>query len=103
MVVDVTLARGSGAPVKARLPTLDAHRQAVETLVTALKPYRNWYLDLANERDVRDVRFVSFDELKELRETARRLDPQRLVTASAGGDIKRKELRDYLQTAQVDF
>jgi len=30
-------------------------------------------------------------------------DPERLVTASHGGDISRDELREYLQTVAVDF
>src|SRR5262249_20998352 len=50
LAVDVTLSRGNGVTGPPRLQTLEAHRRAVETLVTALKPYRNWYLDLANER-----------------------------------------------------
>lgn len=33
----------------------------------------NWYLDLANERDVRDERYVSAEELKQLRNCVRRL------------------------------
>ena len=52
---------------------------------------------------MRDRRFVSFEELKQLRETVKRLDSRRLVTASAGGDISRDDLREYLQTVQVDF
>src|SRR5690348_9760066 len=46
VVVDVTLSRGNGSTGPARLQTLEAHRRAVETLVTALKAHRNWYLDL---------------------------------------------------------
>ncbi|MEI2723096.1 MAG: nucleoside hydrolase-like domain-containing protein [Verrucomicrobiota bacterium] len=103
MVVDVTLARGNGKAAAGRLPTLAAHRRALETLITELKPYRNWYLDLANERNVRDERFVSFAEFRQLRDLARQLDPRRLVTASDGGDISRGDLREYLRTAQVDF
>ncbi len=97
VVVDVTLTRGL------TLPTLTEHRQAVETIVTALKPHANWYLDLANERNVGDRRHVDFGELAELRQLVRRLDPTRLVTASSGGDISRDALKSYLQTAQVDF
>lgn len=82
---------------------MDAHRRAVETLVAGLKSYRNWYLDLANERNVGDGRFVSFTELRQLREFARQLDPKRLVTASDGGDISKSDLREYLWTVQVDF
>lgn len=103
MVVDVTLSRGNRVTGTDRLQTPAAHRRAVETLILALKPYRNWYLDLANERNIVDPRFVSFEELRELRELAKRLDPQRLITASHGGDISRDDLREYLLNVQVDF
>ena len=65
---------------------------------------RNWYLDLANERDVRDERYVPAAELKTLRELVRRLDPLRLVTASLGGhDLDEQDLRESLLTAGLDF
>jgi len=81
-----------------------AHQQAVETIINALQPHRNWYLDLANERDVRDDRFVSIDELKTLREQARRLDPQLLVTASFGGhDLSKDDVRKSVAEARLDF
>ena len=86
-----------------RLDTQEKHRRVVSTLVTSLKQYRNWYLDLSNERNVRDKRFTSFEDLKQLRDDVKRIDPARLVTASSGSDISRDELRDYLQKAQVDF
>jgi hypothetical protein len=101
--VDVTLSRGNGVTGPARLQTLAAHRNAVTAVVTALKPFRNWYLDLANERNVKDRRFTPFADLKELRALVRKLDPQRLVTASHAGDISRDELRDYLRVAGVDI
>jgi hypothetical protein len=103
IVVDVTLSRGNGATGPARLQTREAHRRAVETLVSALKPYGNWYLDLANERNVRDARLTSFADLRELREAARRVDPHRLVTASHAGDLSRADLRAYLLAVRVDF
>lgn len=78
--------------------------RAVETLVDALKPYRNWYLDLANERDVHDARYVGAEELKQLRDRVRRLDPQRLVTASFGGhDLSVEDVRESLLTVGADF
>jgi len=99
LIVDVTLSRG-----QPNLPDFAAHQQAVVTLVTALKPHRNWYLDLANERDVRDARYVPATELKTLREKVRRLDPQRLVTASFGGhDLSRDDIREALLVAGLDF
>lgn len=103
MVVDVTFSRGNGVNGSALLQTLEAHSRAVETVVTALQPWRNWYLDLSNERNIRDLRFTSMEDLKVLRTLARRLKPELLVTASHGGDISQDELRKYLQVAQVDF
>jgi CubicO group peptidase (beta-lactamase class C family) len=103
LVVDVTLTRGDRANGGA-IPNLEAHRRAVETLVGTLKEHHNWYLDLANERDVRDARHVPAEELKALREQVRRLDPERLVTASFGGhDLDEADLRDALLTIGVDF
>jgi len=95
LIVDVTLSRGAG------LPNQEAHLRAVETLARALRPYRNVYFDLGNERDVRDARFVDFPELKALRDRVKATDPRRLVTASGDGD--RKALARYLFEAQVDF
>jgi len=104
MVVDVTLSRGNGATGSPRLQTLDAHKAAVQTLATALKPYRNWYLDLSNERNIRDKRYTSIEDLALLRREVRELDPDRLVTAShAGGELGREELEQYLRTAGLDF
>ncbi len=107
MVVDVTLAHGKPEPGRSsngRLPDLAAHQRAVETIVAALKAHRNWYLDLANERDVGDDRYVSPEELQTLRDLVRRLDPSRLVTASFGGhDLAEPEVRDALVTAGLDF
>ncbi|HUT94649.1 MAG TPA: hypothetical protein VMY37_34655 [Thermoguttaceae bacterium] len=99
LVVDVTLTRSSD-----RIANLEAHQRAVEVIVQALKPHRNWYLDLANERDVRDARYVSPVELKELRELVRRLAPRRLVTASFGGhDLNEQDVRESLLTIGLDF
>ncbi len=100
LVVDVTLTRNKSG----LLPDSEAHLLAVETLIAALKPYRNWYLDLANERDVRDDRYVSAEELRQLRDRVRQLDSQRLVTASFGGhDLSAEDVRESLQTIGLDF
>jgi hypothetical protein len=103
LIVDVSLSRGNGVTGPSRLAKLDTHRRAVETIVEAIKPHGNWYLDLANERNIGDDRFVSFDDLKVLRTRVRELDPTRLVTASHGGDIGDDELRKYLEKAGVDI
>ena len=102
LVVDITLSRGtpSSAP---HLGTPETLERAVRTVVTALKPYPNWYIDLANERNIGDSRHVSFAELAHLRQVVRQMDPDRLVTASHGGDIDRDDLKEYLFTVGVDL
>jgi hypothetical protein len=103
LIVDVTLTRGK-AEEPGHLPDMPAHRRAVEVIVTALKDRPNWYLDLANEHDIRDDRNVPTAELKTLREIARAIDPKRLVTASFGGhDLTESDLRDALLTVRLDF
>jgi hypothetical protein len=102
--VDVTLSRGNGVTGPTRLQSLATHQRAVETLLASLKAHRNWYLDLANERNIRDQRYVSIDELRQLCAVAKRLDPRRLLTVShAGGDLSRDDVRNYLLDARLDF
>jgi hypothetical protein len=103
IIVDVTLSRGNGVTGPVRLQNTEALRRAAKTIVTSLKPYRNWYLDMGNERNIRDRRFVSTEELAELRKFIKGLDPDRLVTASFVRDIKKDELKTILLDASVDF
>ncbi|MFQ6130680.1 MAG: hypothetical protein ACE5R4_01450 [Armatimonadota bacterium] len=97
MVVDVTLTRGEV------LSTQQAHLNAVRTLATALKPFRNVYIDLGNERNIRDPRYVSFGDLRDLAQAIRAIDRDRLITASQAGDASAEEVREYVLTAGVDF
>jgi hypothetical protein len=106
IIVDVTLTRGTATYKKKQpyIQTLDDHRRAVGNIMKALKPYRNWYIDLGNERNYnKDKRFVSIEDLKQLHDFIKKRDPRRLVTASHASDINDKELRQYILTAQVDF
>ena len=103
MIIDVTLSRGNGVVGPVRLQSAEALRRAAETIVNSLKPYRNWYLDMGNERNIRDKRFVSTEELAELRKFIKNLDQNRLATASFVGDIKTDELKPILLDVLVDF
>jgi len=104
IVVDVTLSRGDGAAAAAdNIHDLEGHVRAVQTLAEALKPFRNVYFDMGNERNIGDARHVSFEDLHAVREAIRAADPARLATASAGGDIPDDELPRYLDEAGVDF
>ena len=90
-IVDVTIAPSAGES-GIGIASVAAHLRCWETLVIGLKHFRNWYLDLANERNVRDARFVSLDELRVLRDRARELDESLMITASDVGDIGKEEL-----------
>jgi hypothetical protein len=105
MIVDVTLSRENGVSGPPRLLTLDSHRRAVETLLEELKPLRNWYLDLGNERNIRDKRFVPHDDLRQLRDRAKELDSKRLITASHASSDEDfiGEFAEYLKSTRVDF
>jgi hypothetical protein len=102
-VVDVSLSRGNGVSGPARLQTAEAQRAAVTVIVEALKPHRNWYLDLSNERNIKDERFTTMVDLGKLRESVRRLDPDRLVTASHAGEMTAAQVKEYVDVAKVDF
>ncbi|MCA9264700.1 MAG: hypothetical protein KDA60_12655 [Planctomycetales bacterium] len=107
MIVDVTLARSrpaEGTPRSVHLPDIEAHQEAVRSVVSLLAEHHNWYLDLANERDVGDDRFVAVTELYALRSLARQLCPRLLVTASFGGhDLSDDDVRDAIQKVECDF
>jgi hypothetical protein len=87
----------------AKLQQHEAHVEAVKVLVTELKPWTNWYLDLSNERNLTDKRFTGYPELQELAQQARSIDPTRLLTASFAGDFSPEDLRTYAQDVKVDF
>ncbi|HET6385944.1 MAG TPA: hypothetical protein VFJ58_21340 [Armatimonadota bacterium] len=103
IIVDVTLSRESGSAPTAHLGTPTALQRAAETVIAALRDHHNWYVNLANERNIGDSRFVSFDELQTIREAVRRADPALLATASNGGDISKDDLVKYLKVADLDF
>lgn len=107
LIVDVTMARSKpspNGPDSPHLPDQESHEQGVRTIISALSGHRNWYLDLANERDVGDSRFVAIDELKQLRQIAREMAPHLLVTASFGGhDLSEKDIRQIIEQVGGDF
>jgi endo-1,4-beta-mannosidase len=103
MIVDVTFSRGNGVAGSGSLPSQEAHLNAVTVIAKELMPYRNVYIDIANERNINDRRHVTFEELAILRDKIKEIDPSRLVTASQGGDISPEELKKYLEVAKVDF
>ena len=103
MIVDVTLSRGNGVVGSGSLPSQESHLNAVTVLAEELKPYRNVYIDIGNERNIQDRRHVTFEELAILRDRIKEIDPLRLVTASQGGDISPEELKKYLEEVKVDL
>lgn len=97
IVVDVTLHRGGV------LTTHEAHLAAVRAIAGELLPWRNIYIDVANERNIGDARSVTIAECRELRAAIREIDPGRLVTASHAGSLSREMLESYLREAEVDL
>jgi len=105
MIVDVTVSRQNDTTGGPRLQKFEEHERAVRVLVERLRPYRNWYLDLGNERNIQDKRFVPYEDLQKLRALVRELDPKRLVTASHSSDDESflKTFEKYLRDVKVDF
>ena len=103
IVVDITLSRGNGITGPKRLQNRQAHWKAIQVLLHNLRDFRNWYLDLSNERNIQDSRFTSIDDLAFLRAEVKKVDPLRLVTASHAGDIPDDVLKEYVIRVGVDF
>jgi hypothetical protein len=86
MIVDVTLSRGEGVISVGPLEAIEAHRRAVTRLTSELRDLRNWYIDLANENNIRgrgkEPKTLSFEVLSDMRSAVRDIDPKRLVTVS---------------------
>jgi hypothetical protein len=97
IVVDVTLTRGK------LLPTFQAHRAAVRLLAERLKPYRNVYIDPANEHGVGDDRHVSVEEMAGLCNAIKSVDPDRLLTTSGLGLPDTQALAQLVGKTRVDF
>jgi len=89
IVVDVTFSRHL-------LAGHQAHLKAVVEVARQLQPYRNLYIDVGNERDVKDSRFVSLDEVVELIAAIKEVDPERICTASDGGDIPTESVASHI-------
>lgn len=100
MAVDVTLHRGKDADVPR---TIEEHLAVAKALATALLPYRNVYFDVGNERNVGDARFVPLEEVAQLIAAVKAIDPDRICTASDGGDIGDDGARKLLKKGHVDF
>jgi hypothetical protein len=103
LVVDVTFSRGNGVVGAALLASDEAHLNAAGILAEGLRPLRNCYIDVANERNIADARHVPIPFVRRLRDRIKEIDPRRLVTASHAGDIEPDRLYEYLTGAKVDF
>ncbi|NQV35923.1 MAG: hypothetical protein HQ515_24745 [Phycisphaeraceae bacterium] len=107
IIVDVTLTKGEGRLGNAHVSALEKHAQALETLTSELREWRNWYLDMANEHNIRSkslvTKFVSFEDARTLRNRVKKVDEQRLVTISYVRDPSKEDVRRYLLDVQVDF
>ncbi len=101
IIVDVSLNRdGNGDWVGAR--TQANHLACVQTLATQLLPYRNVYIDVANERDVGDDRYVSLSECGQLIDAIHAIDADRLCTAS-GVPSSQTDLANFRNVGKLQF
>ena len=98
IVVDITMTRG-----KSPMPSVQKeHLACAHTLARELKPFRNVYFDVGNERGVGDSRHVPLAEVGEIIGAIKAVDSDRLCTAS-GVPGSSGDLLDYLQTGRCDF
>lgn len=74
----------------------------MQTLAKALKPYRNVYFDVGNERDIHDARYVSKEDVGALISAVKEIDPKRLCTAS-GVPGSWDDLAEYIRIGKCDF
>ena len=98
IIVDVTLTRGN----KASPSNLTQHIACAKTIATELKPYRNIYIDIANERDIGDARHVPYSEMGAIIDAIKAIDPDRICTAS-GVPGSQANLDEYLSIGHCDF
>ena len=103
MVVDVTFSRGNGATGPPRLQGLEPHRRAVRVVVERLRDQPNWYLDLANERNVMGTRYVGADAARPVPAGTRAGPPPAGDGSCAGGDLTADEVRRSVQDVGLDF
>ncbi|MHB1456739.1 MAG: cellulase family glycosylhydrolase [Armatimonadota bacterium] len=98
MIVDVTFTRGADP-----FPSNQTqHLECVKTFAKELKPYRNLYIDVGNERDVGDARYVSYEDMGALISAIKEIDPKRICTAS-GVPSSPEDLAKYINIGKCDF
>lgn len=100
MVVDVTLTRDNDAGFPS---SLEEHKAVAAALAKKLRPFRNVYFDVGNERNCGDDRHVPMKEVGEVIAAIKEIDPKRLCTASQGGDISPEDVVRYIRVGKVDF
>ena len=100
IAVDCTLNREAKSPT---VPSnITQHLACVRTLATELRGFRNVYIDVANERDIRDIRFVSLAECGQLIEAIKEMDARRFCTAS-GLPHSQSDMNDFRKVGKLDF
>jgi len=100
VILDCTLRRDSQSDRAPR--NLAQHLVCVRRIARELLPFRNVYIDVANERDVGDSRHVPMEEVGKLIAAIKGIDPQRLATGS-GVPHSAKELEAYAAVGRCDF
>ncbi|NUM53180.1 MAG: hypothetical protein HUU46_06025 [Candidatus Hydrogenedentes bacterium] len=100
IVVDVTVTRGKPPAFPSNFPE---HLAVMNCLAKGLKRFRNVYFDIGNERNVGDERHVPIKEVGDLVRAVKQIDPDRLCTASDGGDLSKEATIELVEIGGADF
>lgn len=103
IIVDITLSRKDEIAGGKRFKNLETHLNACLNLIKNLKDFKNYYIDVANEGNLKDERHISFEELKIICEEIKKINNEILVTASYSGDMNSETMSKYILDAKIDF
>lgn len=103
LIVDVTFAATEHSRRLSGQERFATQWKSIEATVKALRNQRNWYLDLANERNNPGTSHVPATVLRQWRDQAKKLYPSLLITASHWNDIPMDRIGEYVDTIGVDF
>ncbi|MCS7181036.1 MAG: hypothetical protein NZ891_06780 [bacterium] len=103
MIVDITLSKKDEIVGGKRFKNFESHLNACINLVKNLTDFKNYYIDVANEGNLKDERHISFEELKIIRDEIKKINKEVFVTASYSGDMNIETMSQYIVYAEIDF
>ena len=103
LIVDVTFSATEATRKLSEADRFAAQGKMIASTVKALHGQRNWYLDLANERNNPGTSHVPVAPLRQWRDAAKKAHPALPITASHWNDIPLERLGEYVDEIGVDF